>query len=217
MGRVSDRTQFKIDLIMCGLAILTVAFLILPEIISLSPRQVLLLKRFDLIVCTIFWVEFLFFLGLAESRKEFVKLRWYDPVGAIPFLVILRPLRLMRLVRIIRLLRVLRIGALFTKSYKHFTGFVVATKLIQIMAVASITTLIGAWAFFILEAGTNTEVKSFLDAVWWALATVTTVGYGDIVPETPAGKAIGMFLMVFGIGLFVTLTSMIAAYIIKHS
>jgi Ion channel. len=45
-----------------------------------------------------------------------------------------------------------------------------------------------AYLFFLLESGINESVHNFLDAAWWAFATATTVGYGDIIPVTPSGK-----------------------------
>lgn len=74
------------------------------------------------------------------------------------------------------------------------------------------TLLAGAvLAFHWLEAGVNPTVDSWLDSVWWGLATVTTVGFGDVVPITDGGRAVGIFLMLAGVCLFVGFTALVAS------
>lgn len=64
--------------------------------------------------------------------------------------------------------------------------------------------------FYFIEKEDNYLITSWLDSLWWAFATVTTVGYGDIVPMTNLGKIIGMFSMLIGTGLFATYTALFA-------
>lgn len=68
------------------------------------------------------------------------------------------------------------------------------------------------WAavFHYLEFGVNEKVVTFMDSIWWAFATITTVGYGDITPVTIFGKVIGIALMLCGTALFATYTALFA-------
>ena len=59
------------------------------------------------------------------------------------------------------------------------------------------------------------EFKTFWDGVWWAVVTVTTVGYGDLYPSTVAGRIVGIVLMFVGIGFLAVLTATIASYFVK--
>ena len=63
------------------------------------------------------------------------------------------------------------------------------------------------------EHGINPRINSWLDTLWWAVATVTTVGYGDISPVTTIGKVIGIFMMIVGTALFWCYTAMFAGAI----
>ncbi len=69
---------------------------------------------------------------------------------------------------------------------------------------------VAAILFYQLEHSLNPQIESFLDAIWWSFSTVTTVGYGDITPQTALGKIIGIILMIGGTGLFATYTALFA-------
>ncbi|MDA8792110.1 potassium channel family protein [Bacteriovoracaceae bacterium] len=68
---------------------------------------------------------------------------------------------------------------------------------------------------YAIEASSNPSIESYLDALWWAFATATTVGYGDIIPGTPLGKIVGIFLMLTGTALFASYTALFAQAILE--
>ena len=67
-----------------------------------------------------------------------------------------------------------------------------------------------------VEEGSGSPLGFFPNSIWWAVATVTTVGYGDMVPSTPAGRVAGVVLMVGGVGLFGALIANFAALMVKR-
>lgn len=69
---------------------------------------------------------------------------------------------------------------------------------------------LSGYAFYLLERGANPRVTRFLDAIWWAFATATTTGYGDITPVTDLGKVLSIFLMLAGLALFSMYTALFA-------
>ncbi len=73
--------------------------------------------------------------------------------------------------------------------------------------------LLAATFFYHLEKETNPTIHGFLDALWWAVTTVTTVGYGDVLPHTPGGRVLGMATMIFGSALFCSFTALFATSI----
>ena len=84
------------------------------------------------------------------------------------------------------------------------------------LIVTAIIISIGSIAIFYIESpNENTQINSFLDAVWWTVSTVTTVGYGDIVPVTDAGKIMAIFYMIFGIGVLAISLSVLGTRIYK--
>ena len=82
--------------------------------------------------------------------------------------------------------------------------------LIYLALVGNGIMLLSAYGFYYFERGTNTQVESYGDALWWAICTVSTVGYGDIVPITGIGRMIGAGLIIFGVMFFLTWTAVLA-------
>jgi voltage-gated potassium channel len=82
---------------------------------------------------------------------------------------------------------------------------------------ASIATIFLVFVAGAVEAPVDSgDFKSFWDGVWWAVVTVTTVGYGDIVPHSVSGRLVAMLLMVAGIGFISVLTATIASFFVKE-
>ncbi len=89
-------------------------------------------------------------------------------------------------------------------------------RLYSLLVVAAIVISIGSIAIFYIESpNEKTQINSFLDAAWWTVSTVTTVGYGDIVPVTDAGKIMAIFYMIFGIGILAVFLSVLGTRIYK--
>ena len=93
----------------------------------------------------------------------------------------------------------------------------------RLSLVRAITTIIGVAITLVLVAGLLArlvEPDTFTSiglAYWWAVVTVTTVGYGDVVPESPAGRIVGTMLMLTGLALIPTLTSVIVSTLLYKS
>jgi voltage-gated potassium channel len=69
--------------------------------------------------------------------------------------------------------------------------------------------------FYLIERGINPNINSLFDSLWWGLATVTTVGYGDIIPVTIQGKVVSMLLMVCGVIFFVSFTAILVTLLLS--
>ncbi|MBK77013.1 MAG: hypothetical protein CL518_00310 [Actinobacteria bacterium] len=82
-------------------------------------------------------------------------------------------------------------------------------------------TILAALIFFIFLFGylfyiSEPEVRNLGDGIWWALVTITTVGYGDITPLTTVGRVVASSLMFLGLGLIATITAIVSAKFIQN-
>jgi voltage-gated potassium channel len=124
-------------------------------------------------------------------------------------LPMLRPLRVLRLLRLARAGTVLSVGlkrarALLTHHNLHFVLLSVA---VIVFVAAGLEV-----AFEVNAKGSN--IHGFADALWWAVVTVTTVGYGDKFPVTAAGRGVAVVLMLVAIGLIGVLTATVASFFV---
>jgi len=75
-------------------------------------------------------------------------------------------------------------------------------RIIHLIIAAGLVTLVGTIVMYNIEKNVpNTQIKTYLDSLWWCVATVTTVGYGDIVPVSNLGRIVAIFYMFFGISM----------------
>jgi voltage-gated potassium channel len=109
------------------------------------------------------------------------------------------------LLMLARLGRVVRV-MIATKGLRRF-----AQRLGKVAAVAGIVVVLASLAAYEAEHATNPEFGSIGDALWWGIVTLTTVGYGDIVPITPAGRFAGMAIMFTGIAVLGVLAGSLAS------
>lgn len=126
-------------------------------------------------------------------------------------------LRFLRVFRISRLLRVLKMGDL-EHSYHAIAAAVSARKAMLLVSVAmmAIAIYFSASVLYILEHKAQPDkFSSIPETLWWAVMTLTTIGYGDIIPITPAGKFCASLLSIFGIGLFALPTAILTTAIMS--
>lgn len=90
-------------------------------------------------------------------------------------------------------------------------------KLFYLLLIAAGTIVVGSFVIFSVESQhPDSQINSMLDAIWWTVATVTTVGYGDIVPVTDVGKIVAIFFMFFGIGILAIFLSVLGTRFYKN-
>lgn len=186
--------------LLCALAIDTLLRL---------PQEVQnVIQAADTAVCVILLADFFVRLYRAESKWAFMKWGWIDLIASIPNLDILRWGRLVRVLQIIRLLRGIRfVRRAFSLVLEHrIEGGAVSLGLMAFLLVA-----FSSVSILVVERDAGANIKCAEDAIWWSIATITTVGYGDKYPVTTEGRAIGTVLMVCGVGMFAGLSGLVAS------
>ncbi len=198
------------DLVMAILAIvaLSLAGLQLSPLAPPGSELSKLLDDLDLGICAMFFADFVRSLVKAPERGRYLR-GWgvFDLLSSIPVAAIGPNLggvaRGLRLVRLIRVLRVLRSMRILVRIGRRDPSVALLAGLILAGIVIFIGCCIGV---LVAETGVS-DLGSADDVLWWAVVTSSTVGYGDLAPETGAGRAFAVGLMVVGIGAFATLTS----------
>lgn len=207
-----DRFAGLVDGPMIVLALLWLPVLIVPVAVRLSPGMSEAFNGIDYTVWAIFTVEYLVKLYLAPQRLKFVRSHAIDLV--VILIPVLRPVRALRLLRILRLARgaliavelLRRVRSILTHKGLHFVLLAVVLLIFLSAALEK--------AFEASVQGSN--IHGYADALWWAVVTVTTVGYGDRFPVTAAGRGVAVLLMLVGIGLVGVVTATLASYFMEE-
>ena len=172
------------------------------------------------------WTANLMFPGMGpiRSRLRFIVsgMAIIDLLSILPFyLPALLPvdLRILRMLRLIRLIRVLKLGR--HSSALARVGRVLkksAPSLVSAMSVILLLMVIASVLEFYAEGPANPgEFTSAFSGLWWVVSTITTVGYGDIIPVTALGKLLGSVIALLGIGLIAIPTGILSAGFMEDS
>jgi voltage-gated potassium channel len=178
------------------------------------PREIKRLVFYiDFTICVLLLVDFVARFAAAESKLAFMKWGWIDLVASIP---VVEPLRWGRLIRIIRMTRLM----VALRSDQHFLGALLGTRrqagLASLLVFAILVLWFASTGILLAETSPASNIRTAEDALWWAMTTITTVGYGDCYPVTNAGRAVASLTMLSGIGVFGALGGVAASYFIGN-
>jgi voltage-gated potassium channel len=197
------------QLIILTLSLFVLGLLAVELVFDLPPETVRVLNWIDNVVCGLFLLDFIARFRRAESKTRFMKWGWIDLLASIPEVEAFRWGRLLRVFRILRLLRAVKsIRLLFEIFFQRRTQSGVASVFTITFLVLSLST----FGILLVERSPDAKIQTAGDALWWGITTITTVGYGDLYPVSTGGRIMASALMFTGVGLFGTLSGVIASF-----
>lgn len=176
------------------------------SVISISEQPY---YTIDTAILIVFAVDYFARFSQAVEKKKFFLTNIFDLIAIIPFSSIFSFFRVARIFRIARISRISRLSRLIGitgKLSRNLKGFLQTNGFIHVLYISIVLILISATTYSVAEN------VPFVDALWWALVTTTTVGYGDISPASPFGRVAAIILMFLGIGFIGLLTSTITEF-----
>ncbi len=185
------------------LSLVTFSIDTLPNIGAQVKRN---LHIIEVITVSIFTLEYALRIAVAENRLRFV-CSFYglvDLAAILPFYISsgldLRAVRVFRLLRLIRILKLFKYNQAIVRFQRAFV--IVREELILFGFIAAITLYLSAVGIYYFENVAQPEqFKSVFHSLWWAITTLTTVGYGDMFPITTGGKVFTFFVLMVGLGV----------------
>ncbi len=207
-------------------------FSIFLETFSIEKEVSKIFKIIEIVSVIIFTIEYLLRLWTApllfpEKSKMKARIKYIfsfmaliDLLAILPFyfpFIIKIDLRILRALRLVRLFRLFKMNR-YTKAMSSVFSVIKnkSSELISAIFVVFILMLISSVFMYTIESPVQPDVfKNGFSGIWWAVATFTTVGYGDIYPVTTAGKIISMIMAILGIALVAVPTGIISSGFIE--
>lgn len=185
------------------LPLLVLAFAMIPLLVGpflwhLPPEEEAAFVTLDTFIWALFAVDMGIKILVAPNRLAYLRRHWLEVlVVVVPFF---RPLRLLRI---------------FLFGSRAWVGMRRLVNVDFLLVYGIGLVIVAATIVASVEGGENASIHSFTDALWWAFVTITTVGYGDMVPVTAAGRAIAIVLMLGGIAFFSGITANLASFLVR--
>lgn len=194
------------ELAMMVLSLISVVIVLTMTFGKLGAETNKVLLYIDTTICVIFMTKFFYGLVKARNKAFYIRHHWIDFIASIPAIEALRMARLFQILRVIRLIRMSRSLLLpLVKQRKQATLASLLVAMVTILTLASVIMLI-------VESGTEgANIQTAEQAIWWALVTISTVGYGDYYPVSTAGHIIGGVVIVSGVSFFGVISGYMAS------
>ncbi len=192
-----------------GLFVATIASIAVTYIAALPSWS-------TMVVLMAFVVMFFLRWWLADDRNRWMKENWLDL--AIIVLLSSPLLRMLMALRLAHLVPALKVGVLIRANKDRIIRLLIFSGDSLPAAMALIFGLVFVFGSltFVLEHGVNPQFKEFSDGLWWAFVTLTTVGYGDVVPVTAAGRIVAVMNMMFGIIVYSLVVANITVFLERY-
>jgi voltage-gated potassium channel len=226
-----DTASSIFDIFIIVLIVLNIAAVIASSFSAFYASNSLLLHRFEVISVIIFTIEYFFRLWTAPEKYQASKFPYIkylfsfmaliDLFAILPFylpFIIKADLRFLRILRLFRLLRLFKLNRynnsmeLFIRVFKNEKDKILMTSFVM-----GIMLIVSASIMYHVENVAQPEAfPNIIATIWWAVATLTTVGYGDIYPVTILGKLLAGIIAILGIGLVALPTGIISSGFINE-
>lgn len=187
---------------------------------NLSSRALHFLSIVEVVTVLVFTAEYVLRVFVATNRTQYVSSFFgiVDLVAILPFYLSsgldLRAVRAFRLLRLARVLKLARYNAAVRRFRVAFG--IAKEELVLFLFASAILLYLSAVGIYYFEHDAQPEVfASVIHSLWWAVATLTTVGYGDVYPITAGGKCFTFFTLIIGLGIISVPAGLVASALSK--
>lgn len=215
------KAGYLFDIIVIVLVLISVALVIVGSVRSINDRHVVLFHWLHWSLTFLFTIEYFLRLYAAKERWKYATsfLGIVDLLAILPsyfgifiaggdHFVIIRILRLLRIVRIFEMGHFVREGAIVASALRASR-----TKIIVFLGFIVIAAILMGALMYMVEVNHNPRIQNIPEGIYWAIVTLTTVGYGDTIPITHIGKLLASIVMIMGYGIIAVPTGIVTAEI----
>lgn len=173
------------------------------------PFENFAVTAFDIFVCAVLLLDFLQGYFGSSNRLVYLKADWLELLVAIPFDLLLSPFLGPNYLIVFKVIRVMLLIIIF---FKIVGEFLKNTHLDEILGVLTFIIIGATLGLYLIDPSMN----NIFDNLWFVIVSITTVGYGDITPNTVYGKVFSLMLLIIGVFIFSAITGAISSYFMDN-
>lgn len=195
----------KLDIVLTIMVIIDILLILVSVLFNLSNELFSFILLFDTFLCIVLIINFIMKLRRSRNKRLFFSNNWLDLFASLPIALLILPFLSSTLYayHVIVLVRFLRLILLLKVFSKFVDRFLSATYLDKVIATFIVIILGSTLALYYLDP----NITSIFDAIWYVFQTITTVGYGDMIPTSPVGRFVGLILLIAGVVMFSIVTA----------
>ncbi|WP_026958685.1 potassium channel family protein [Aliagarivorans taiwanensis] len=166
----------------------------------------------DTLICSVLLLHWFWGLFTAPHKRSYLKERWIDVIASIPMLEVTRPLRLLQIWRVISVFR--RHHRALEEIQDEPLEITLALAVLGVLLAITASTLV---MVLVEIPDPNSPFEGAADIIWWSVVTLSTVGYGDYVPTSMAGRAVASIVILAGVSVFGAFTAYVTSLMMSAS
>lgn len=213
----------KFDLLLLAMIIFSLFILMIESLPNLSPTTGLIFYILEWVLSIIFVAEYLLRIYVSPKPMQYVLSAWgiIDLLSILPVLLLAFTdsviyFRIIRILRLIRIFRIFRINQFTREAYSLYNSLIASVyKIAVFMFFVVMLAIIMGGLMFMVE-GKESGFDSIPESIYWAIVTITTVGFGDITPLTDGGKALASIMMLLGYAIIAVPTGIVSVEMFKQ-
>jgi len=208
------------DLFIQAFIVISLISFSIDTIPDLNSQTRIFLNNLEIIIVVIFTIEYLLRIIVADRQLSFIFSFFgiIDLLAILPFYITtgldLRSIRALRFLRLFRAFKLVRYNRAIKRFYRAF--IIVKEEVVLFFFVTMILLFFSGVGIYYFENQAQPDVfKSVFHSLWWAVATLTTVGFGDIYPITVGGKLFTFVVLMIGLGVVAVPAGLVASALSK--
>lgn len=206
---MNEKLNVLCDVALSIWILLDLIFLTSSMVFNLTANVYHNLIIFDACLCAVLLFEFFSRFFKSDNKKRFFKNNFTELVAGIPFDLLFFPFLSFAVALLaLKVLKFIRILILFVQLFEVINVFLKDTYLDEILGIFLMVIISFTLGLYLFDPSMN----SLFDSLWFVLSTLTTVGYGDVLPNSMIGRAISVVLLIGGVLIFSAITGAMASY-----
>jgi voltage-gated potassium channel len=209
-SNINPKLELVLELVFIVFIFLDSFLLLISVFLPIRPSGFMGIIYLDLVTSMLLFLGYILKIR-SENKLKFVERNWNGLISVTPFyfigIILLGVNESSIILKVLVLIKIVALILSARQVGKAVDEFVERSKLVYGFAFFVVILLFSSVAFFLVESGVNPEVSNYEDSLWYVIQTITTVGYGDVVPITQWGRLIGVIAMISAIGISSLLTA----------